>query len=94
MLDATINVAFPDLVFAEPTGGSLMPKLKMTNGTVTAASIRNSPGRCAKATRRLGLVTSGALDLSTIWLASGDKEIPVELVNISLAVREGKALPE
>lgn len=66
-----------------------MPKLKLISGTVIAVS--NT--KVAKVTQTgqgdQAFVTSRTVDHTGLWLASGDKEIPVELEDISLAVREG-----
>lgn len=66
-----------------------MSKLKLISGTVIAAS--NT--KVAKVTQMgqgdQAHIRSRTVDHSSLWLASGDKEVPVELEDFSLAIRDG-----
>lgn len=66
-----------------------MPKLKMISGTVIAASNTKVEKVTQSGQGAQTVVTSRTVDHATLWLASGGKEFPVELEDLSLAVREG-----
>lgn len=66
-----------------------MSKLKLISGTVIVASTSRVEKLTQSGQGEQAFVTSRTVDHATLWLASGDKEIPVELDDMSLAVREG-----
>ena len=66
-----------------------MPKLRLISGTVIAASNTKVEKVTQNGQGNQAFITSRTVDHATLWLAAGDKEIPVELDDMSLAVREG-----
>jgi hypothetical protein len=66
-----------------------MSKLKVISGTVIAADSTKVEKITQSGQGDQAFVTSRTIDHAVLWLASGDKEIPVELDDMSLPVREG-----
>ena len=66
-----------------------MPKLKLISGTVIAASNTKVSQVTQTGHGDQAFVSSRTVDHASLWLASGEKEVPVELEDLSLAVREG-----